>query len=156
MEIDEFINNALQRKPADCRINISKFQSVYKALGEGLKGQGVPTSEIVDMRWLNLQGLCPECGGLIFGSDLGKLFMIRVDAEEGGGWDHIHIRGLGRSLRFCKEGLCVNESCSSTEIILSWRPCYEWLKDRKGRILSSEEIATYAQAATAIAETIDI
>jgi len=46
MEIDEFISNALQRKPADCRINISKFQSVYKALGEGLKGQGVSTSEI--------------------------------------------------------------------------------------------------------------
>ncbi len=32
----------------------------------------------------------------------------------------------------------------------------KWLKDRRGRILSSEEIATYAQVVTAIAETIGI
>ncbi len=135
-------NNALQGKFADCRIKISKFQSIYKALGEGLKEQGVPTSEIVDMQWLNLQGVCPECEGLIFGSDLGKLFMIGVDAEKIG-WDHIHIWGPGRALRFCKEGLCVNESCSSTEIILSWQPCYEWFKEKRDvegliRILKKE------------------
>jgi predicted helicase len=32
----------------------------------------------------------------------------------------------------------------------------KWLKDRKGRTLSSEEIATYANVVTAIAETINI
>ena len=32
----------------------------------------------------------------------------------------------------------------------------KWLKDRKGRILSSEEIAIYAHVVTAIAETISI
>jgi predicted helicase len=32
----------------------------------------------------------------------------------------------------------------------------KWLKDRKGRVLSSEEIATYANVMTAIAETIKI
>lgn len=32
----------------------------------------------------------------------------------------------------------------------------KWLKDRKGRMLSSEEIATYANVVTAIAETISI
>ncbi len=32
----------------------------------------------------------------------------------------------------------------------------KWLKDRRGRILSSEEIATYSQTVTAIAETIRI
>ena len=32
----------------------------------------------------------------------------------------------------------------------------KWLKDRKGRMLSSEEIATYANVVTAIAETINI
>ena len=32
----------------------------------------------------------------------------------------------------------------------------KWLKDRKGRMLSSEEIATYAKVVTAIADTIKI
>ncbi len=142
MEIDEFINNALQRKSAECRIKIKQFQALYKALGEGLKSQGFPISEIIDMRWLNLHGICPECRGLIYGSELGKLFMIMVDAERMG-WDRIYIRGPGRALRFCKEGFCLNKSCPSAEIILSWQPCYEWFKEKRDaegliRILEEE------------------
>jgi predicted helicase len=37
-----------------------------------------------------------------------------------------------------------------------YQVCEKWLKDRKGRTLSSEEIATYAKIVTAIAETIKI
>ncbi len=37
-----------------------------------------------------------------------------------------------------------------------YQVCEKWLKDRKGRTLSSEEIATYAKVVTAIAETINI
>jgi len=37
-----------------------------------------------------------------------------------------------------------------------YQVCEKWLKDRKGRMLSSEEIATYANVVTAIAETIKI
>ncbi|MCW5896358.1 MAG: N-6 DNA methylase [Bacteroidetes bacterium] len=37
-----------------------------------------------------------------------------------------------------------------------YQVCEKWLKDRKGRTLSSEEIATYAKVVTAIAETIKI
>lgn len=130
MGIDEFINNALQGKPAECRIKISEFQGIYNALGEGLKSQGISTSEIVDMRWLNLKAVCPECGGIIFGSELGKLFMIRVDAERVG-WDNIFIRGPGRALRFCKEEFCLNESCPSAEIVLFWQPYYDLFKEKK-------------------------
>ena len=32
----------------------------------------------------------------------------------------------------------------------------KWLKDRKGKVLSSEEVAHYARVVTAIAETISI
>lgn len=37
-----------------------------------------------------------------------------------------------------------------------YQVCEKWLKDRKGRTLSSEEIATYVKVVTAIAETISI
>lgn len=37
-----------------------------------------------------------------------------------------------------------------------YQVCEKWLKDRKGRMLSSEEITTYAKVVTAIAETIKI
>jgi len=70
MGTDEFIDSALQGKPAECRINIVQFQGLYTALGEGLKSQGIPTSEIVDIQWLNLKGVCPRCGWIIAGDDL--------------------------------------------------------------------------------------
>lgn len=37
-----------------------------------------------------------------------------------------------------------------------YQVCEKWLKDRKGRTLSSEEVATYTKVVTAIAETIKI
>ncbi len=37
-----------------------------------------------------------------------------------------------------------------------YQVCEKWLKDRKGRTLSSEEIASYAKVVTALAETITI
>jgi len=130
MGIEEFIHDALRGRPTECLINISQFQDLYKALGEGLKSQGIPTSEIVDMRWLNLKAVCPDCNSFIMGNELGNLYMIGVDSERFG-WDKIIIRGPGRAIRFCREGLCLNESCSSTEIALFWRPYYDLFKEKK-------------------------
>jgi len=125
MKMDEFINKALQAKHAECCIKISQYPGLFKELGEGLKAQGIPSSEIVDMLWLNLKGMCPRCFGIIVGSKLGKLNSMATI-----GWDKITVVGPGRAFRFAK-GLCLNENCSSTCIMLSWHPYHDLFKERK-------------------------
>src|SRR4030042_514253 len=126
MGIDEFIDSALQGKPAECRINIVQFQGLYTALGEGLKSQGIPTSEIVDIQWLNLKGVCPRCGWIIAGDDLGGSWWMPGHI----GSDSTIVYGTGRILRF-SEGLCPNERCSSREVVLSWQPFHSLFKEKK-------------------------
>lgn len=124
MRINEFIDNAVQRKPAECCIKISQFQALYEGLAEGLKTRGI-TSEITDTLWLNLNGICPRCGWTITGDDIGDLWIM-----EKMGSDHVVIFGSGRAFRFGK-GFCLNEKCSSTEIMLSWRPYYNLFQEKK-------------------------
>ena len=90
-----------------------------------MKAQGIPSSEIIDMLWLNLKGMCPRGFGIIVGSELGKLKSMATI-----GWDKITVVGPGRAFRFAK-GLCLSENCSSTYIMLSWHPYYDLFKERK-------------------------
>ena len=126
MGIDEFIDSALQGKPAECCINIVQFQELYGALGEGLKSQGISGSEVVDMQWLNLKGVCPRCGWIIAGDDLGGSWWMPGHI----GSDSTIVYGTGRILRF-SEGLCPNERCSSREVVLSWQPFHSLFKEKK-------------------------
>jgi len=114
---DNFISNALQRQLVDCRIKIMEFQNIYETLSEGLKSQGHSASEITDMLRVNLFAVCTQCRHTITGEDLAELWMMGEM-----GFDRVFISGRDRGLLRFGKGFCPNKGCSSTEILLSWRP----------------------------------
>jgi len=114
---DNFISKALQRQLVDCRIKTKEFQNAYEALSEGLKSQGYSASEITVMIRVNLFAVCTQCRHTITGEDLAELWMMGKI-----GFDHVIIYGEDRGLLRLGKGFCPNKGCSSTEIVLSWRP----------------------------------
>lgn len=114
MNLDVFVNSALQNTSAECTIRITEFHKAYDSLSEGFRKQGLSGSQITDTLWARLSSICPQCGWGISGEDLGDLWMMGSI-----GFDRVVVFGPGRAIRFGK-GNCPNETCSSNEIVLRW------------------------------------
>jgi len=132
---DGFLNAIRDGAPDFClptAVAIPQFPSIWRSIGEVFKAKGVPTTDIVDKRWLNLRAICPDCTCILTGDSLGTLYMMSVD-----GWEHYTIWGPGRAFRWVK-GTCANEQCTAKQTILVWFPLHELIQ--KG-----EDIATLAE-----------
>lgn len=115
-------------KVASCMLPIQDFPMLYREIGEIFKKQSMPSTEIVDMRWLNLKAVCPSCGCTLTGRNLGTLYMMSQD-----GWDNIIIQGDKGLAQRWVSGLCVNISCTSHEVLLLWFPVHSLLTKKKDR-----------------------
>jgi len=106
------------RGSADCRIKISEIPKLVSALSNELSSKGVSTYEKVDLIDTRLSGRCPKCGTCTGGQHIQKASTlsgagrVAVLFEPPGG------SVVGRLLM----GRCPNARCSSTDILVSWRP----------------------------------
>lgn len=116
-KLEEFANKALNGS-AKCRMQIPEVATVldflyakHKDVAEDDLG-----TEVVDMVYEKLYGVCPKCG---IRSD-GKSLYIILTARNLGDGANIMFRGnsSGRAAFAC--GLCRQEGCSSKEITLYW------------------------------------
>lgn len=113
--IDSFINSALQDQPADCHVRITQYQNVYHALGWAFRNKGHSARETVDLLHANLTVSCPKCGAQMNVEYLTLLLFITSPSVEA-----YCGPKAARAARFSR-GRCLDERCSSTEIVLSWR-----------------------------------
>lgn len=129
-DVDQFVESAVRAESIRLRIPISEFEALYRALRVKLRDSGIPPAKVTDIVWLNLKAWCPACGCLVNGSELGKAYMFSKDSQMINS-SQISIIGPGRLLRFAVEGVCFNEKCSSSDILLRWHLTYELLQEHK-------------------------
>ncbi len=118
------------------RVPFTKDYKLFKKLAE--KGE-----ELVELHLLKSKKLAkpiPKCEGP------GELRVVKVTYDEKSGRVNInsdkYFVGVPRGVWEYHIG--------------GYQVAEKWLKDRKGRVLSSEEVAHYARVVTAIAETISV
>lgn len=109
-----FVEN-MKRGPTYSRIDIPAIPEYFDSLTTHLKAQGHSASEITDLIWENLRAICPICccwtkaeilSGISLISDMGR--------------DRVTMTRYGMMSRLL-DGLCVNQDCSSREILLVWK-----------------------------------
>ncbi len=135
-------SNAYRKKYAEFlktdfpRVPFTKDYKQFKKLAE--KGE-----ELVELHLLKSKKLAkpiPKCEGP------GELRVVKVTYDEKSGRVNInsdkYFVGVPRGVWEYHIG--------------GYQVAEKWLKDRKGRVLSSEEVAHYARVVTAIAETISV
>lgn len=115
-EMDTFVKTTLKgRKPEPITISISEIDKVYYGIAVPLrKKSGRASGEVVAYIDTHLSGRCPKCDAYIPGSDLTNAASMKDLSGS-----MIFMGGGGPSQRLV-QGLCPNESCSSTEVTLYW------------------------------------
>jgi hypothetical protein len=110
-----FIESAVQG-PADCRIRINKYLTLYDDLTQVLRANGLSTAQTIDLVNTSLIGVCPECNTWTAGQGLTLLTIARNLGQNA-----VFTGNTGGMERLLK-GVCRNSNCSCPELLIFWRP----------------------------------
>ena len=115
-DVQQFVNNAVAGREAQCRVLIGDFHSTYQALLDGLRNTGLSASGAIDVIWHSLTSACPRCEYTVYGPNLGQLHVLASM-----GTDRTVIHGRDRAIRFIRDRFCSNPECFSPDVTLCWQ-----------------------------------
>lgn len=101
--------------PADCKIAITEWRTLYETLTETLKSRGLSSSQIVSLVNDRLIAVCPDCHTWSGGQGLAMLATL----GRAGGMIFGGATGGGERLA---QGVCRNANCSCKDFLVFWKP----------------------------------
>lgn len=112
MTVSQFAERAVQGSVV-CRINILDIEKLWRDLIDKLQTTGLLSSDAIKLVDDKLLGVCPKCA-----TYTGTLGYVSACMQAAG----VVFMGDSKGVERLREGHCRNYDCSSTEILIFWRP----------------------------------